>query len=118
MSFVTTVILIFPGFEHEEERMKEVNSFSCKGSRLDLRSIEGPNKTQFKAWYGGTKGIIGRIYIGSFNHFEVENFLEHVSKVGWEKPETIQVLIRNENEWTYSLYGMAGKQLIYKAIEQ
>lgn len=76
MSFVTTVILLFPGSENEIERIKEVNSFSYGNLPLDLRSIESPNKDPFTAWYGGTKSTIGRVYIGSYNHFEVGTFFE------------------------------------------
>jgi len=118
MSFVTTVILIFPGIEKEDERIREVNSFSFRNLQLDLRSVESPNKEPFVAWYGGTKSVNGHIYIGSYNYFEVEKFLKHISGVGWENPEYVQIFIRNENEWNYSLYGDAGKKLIYKAIEQ
>ncbi len=118
MSFVTTVILIFPGIEDEKERMKEINSFSYRKLPLDLRSVESPNKEPFSAWYGGTKTVNGHVYIGSYNYFEVEKFLEHVSNVHWENPEYVQILIRNENEWNYNLYGNAGKKLIHKAIEQ
>lgn len=118
MSFVTTVILIFPGLENETERINEVNSFRYNGHSLDIRSIESPNAEPLVSWYGGTKGAIGRIYIGSYNYFEVEAFLKHIANVRWEEPAYVQILIRNENEWNYSLYGNAGKQLIYKAIEQ
>jgi hypothetical protein len=118
MSFVTTVVLIFSGMENEEERIKEVNSFSYRKLPLDIRSVEAPNKVPYTAWYGGTKGINGCIYIGSYNHFEVEDFLKHVAKANWEDPEYVQIFIRNENEWNYSLYGDAGRKLIYKAIQE
>ena len=118
MSFVTSVILIFPRTENEEERIAEVNSFVYRKLPLDIRSIESPNKEPFTAWYGGTKSMNGHVYIGSYNYFEIDNFLKHISQVKWEDTKYVQVLIRNENEWTYSLYGNAGKELIHKAIEQ
>lgn len=118
MSFVTTVILIFSGIENEEERIREVNSFSYRNLPLDIRSVETPNKEPYTAWYGGTKGINGRIYIGSYNHFEVDNFLKHISKINWEYPEYVQLLIQNEDEYNYSLYLDAGKNLQYKSIHE
>ncbi|WKZ58226.1 MAG: hypothetical protein QY309_10130 [Cyclobacteriaceae bacterium] len=118
MSFVTTVILVFSGSEDEEERIREVNSFSYRNLSLDIRSVESVNVEPFTAWYGGTKSIIGPIYIGSYNHFDVASFLAHLGTVKWDDPKYVQVLIRNENEWNYSLYGDAGRELIYKAIEQ
>ena len=113
MSFVTTVILIFSGVEDEEERIKEVNSFPWGSYQLDLRSIDNP-----RVCYGGNKKINGYIYIGSYNYFEVERFLNHVSEVKWEKSEYVQILISNENEWNYSLYGNAGKELLHKAVRE
>lgn len=118
MSFVTTVILVFPGMEDKDERIKEVNSFNYRNLPLDIRSVESVNLEPFTAWYGGTKRINGHIYIGSYNHFDVVSFLAHLGTVNWENPKCVQVLIRNENEWNYSLYGNAGRELIYKAIEQ
>jgi hypothetical protein len=118
MSFVTSVILIFSGVEDEEERIREVNSFSYRNIPLDIRSIESPNKEEFTAWYGGTKSINGHVYVGSYNYFEINKFLHHISQVNWEKSEYVQILIRSENEWNYNLFGNAGKEQIYKAIIQ
>jgi hypothetical protein len=118
MSFVTTIVLMFPGIEDEEERMKELNAFSYRDLPLDLRSVDGVTKAPYSAWYGGTKSVNGRIYIGSYNHFDVPGFLNHLMNVKWEEPGYVQVLIRSENEWNYNVYGNAGKTLLYKAIEQ
>ncbi|MBO2007911.1 hypothetical protein [Hymenobacter negativus] len=121
MSVVTTVLLIFPGSEHEPARIREVNAFESPGQTVNLVSVEAPNAalSEFHCWYGGTKSALGHLYLGSFNHFDLDGFRRHLSQqVQWEDPEHVQVLIRRENEWAYSLYTHAGAQLVYQAPTQ
>ncbi|MFM7853726.1 MAG: hypothetical protein ACKO96_17840 [Flammeovirgaceae bacterium] len=119
MSFVTTILLVFPGLENEMERINEVNSFTYRNLPLDIRSVDWPNKEPYTAWYGGTKFVNGCLYLGSYNHFKIDDFLRHLSSsVNWEYPEYVQLFVRNENEWNYNIYSNAGKDLVYRAIEQ
>ena len=121
MSFVTTVLLLFPGVEHAEARLLEVNAFRYRGMPVNLVSVEAPNAAlpPFHAWYGGTKSALGHLYLGSFNHFDLPGFLQHLSQqVAWECPEHVQVLARRENEWAYSVYTDAGATQAYLAPEQ
>lgn len=116
MSFVTTIILIFSKSENEEARIKEVNQFAYRGESIGLRSIEDAvGRDRNVLWYGGNRHVISSIYIGSYNHFDVNGFLMHLGYVNWEEPGIVQVLVKSEDEWNFNIYGNAGKDLLVKA---
>ena len=120
MSFVTDVILVFPSTENEIKRVKEVNSFSdIKSGNLNLKSIDEPNNNNKEwAWYGGSKFFSNYIYVGAFNHLNLESFLNHVSmNVNWEEPEYVQLFIGLENEYTFRVYNNAGSSLVVDSVK-
>lgn len=117
MSFVTSIILIFSSLEDEKLRISEVNSFLVRGNSINLKSIEHFNNESFQ-WYGGSKSLLSNIYVGSYNYLDLEKFLIHISKVKWEEPQYVQLLIRTENEYTYRIYVDVGKTLALDSFKE
>ena len=115
MSFVTTVLLVFPKAEDEEMRMGEVNQFHYLDTPLSLRSIEEASGNRDITWYGGNKPVVTNVYIGSYNHFDIRGFLDHLRSVRWENPERVQVFVQSEDEWMFNVYGGEGLELLMKA---
>lgn len=92
MSVVTNVILCVPAGEHAAS-MKHVNDYLGK---LEDRP------TQLKLFpegaEGGTKYLEVELWIGAFNHLDVQSFIDAVSSAPWEDPEIVQLLIQEQDE--------------------
>ena len=104
MSNYTSVILIIPGVENEIERIAEVNSFELRGKKIKLWDLNDTNKFP---------DIFPRsTYAGTFNDFNLDDFLKHLqTKVKWENPEYVQLLIKEEGYFTCKIYSGAGQNL-------
>jgi hypothetical protein len=110
MSKYTSIILIIPGVENENERITEVNSFEIKpGIKLNLWDINDTKKYP---------DIFPRFtYVGTYNFFDTEKFLQHLQTVNWEFPEYIQVLIQEEDAFTCKIYSNAGAKLEVDSVK-
>lgn len=98
MSLVTNCILSFCGAE-EYERIEEVNSFfDCK----PLTSCD--DESLPRGWYGGTKMLETSIYIGAFNYLLRYDFLNHISTIGWEFPEDVQLLLQEQDDNCFAVF--------------
>jgi hypothetical protein len=99
MSNVTNIILTISCSDDEIEKIKQVNSFVYRGLQMDLVSADY-NKVMATGtrWYGGTKFLEAGIYIGAFNHFPLTEFVDHLKKINWEYPESVQVIYRGQDD--------------------
>lgn len=107
MSRVTNIILSFSTVEDEDARIKEVNAFQYRHLQLDLVSADY-NKDMEKGtvWYGGTKFLETRIYVGAFNYFDTQAFLAHVKQISWEEPEDVLLIIKEEWDTRFKLVSL------------
>ena len=97
MSEVTNLILSFSIGEDEEVRLKEVNSFRYRDLEMNLVSADfNKNMDGSTAWYGGTKFLETPLYIGAFNHFDLDGFISHLKKINWDQPENVQVIVKGQ----------------------
>jgi len=99
MSIVTNLILHFSIGEDQGARIKDVNSFRYRDIQLNLVSVDF-NKDMEKgySWYGGTKFLETPLYIGAFNHFDLRGFVDHLKKIRWEKPQCVQVIVKEQDD--------------------
>ena len=99
MSIVTNIILTISCSDDEIEKIQQVNSFVYRGLQMNLVSADY-NKVMATgtSWYGGTKFLEAGIYIGAFNHFPLTEFVEHLKKINWENPESVQVIYKGQDD--------------------
>jgi len=103
MSEVTNLIISFSVGEDEKLRIKEVNLFSNNGRGFTINSAdfeEGSNwlrKENRKRWYGGSKMLETPLYIGAFNHLDLEGLINHMKQIKWEEPENVQLILKEQD---------------------
>ncbi len=102
MSVVTNCIFSFSVLEDEPEIADQVNFyfyvFECKPLISCDNTWYVPN-----GWYGGSKMLETPLYIGAFNCFDVDLFLEHVRKIEFRCPEDVQLMVQEQEESRFTL---------------
>ena len=89
MSTVTNVIFVTSVDEYEAtQALKKISSF-------ELETHWEPISDSHT---GGSKNIECVIYIGAFNHFDEDKFVDEIKKVEWKYPEEIQVMVRRQDD--------------------
>lgn len=101
MSEVTNLIFTFSFAEDQVNRIKEVNFFHNNGRGFELVSADFYFKPNFlskkRKWYGGTKNLECSLFIGAYNHLDVEGFIEHLRDIEWEYPEEVQIILKKHD---------------------
>jgi hypothetical protein len=104
MSRVTNLILSFSTGENEEKCMSVVNSYQYRNITLNLVSIDyNKNVEKGYCWYGGTKFMEANLYVGAFNHFDLDDFVAFLKTVKWEEPEDVQLIVKEEWETKFRI---------------
>ena len=102
MSVVTNAILAFSIMEDEDKKYKEVNAYfeDSKGF------VSCDDKDLPSGWYGGNKMLETNVAIGSFNHFSIENFMNHLAKIHWKEPENVQLIAQEQEENKFKIISL------------
>ena len=112
MSEVTNLIFTFSNSEDEERRIREVNLFNLNGNNLDLVSadfLRGTNvfrKNNRKSWYGGSKFLETPLYIGAYNHFDLQGFIDYLKLIEWEEIDKVQIIVKEQNDDQFKIIGL------------
>ena len=112
MSEVTNLIISFSIGEDEKSRISEVNLFFNNGRGFKINSAdfeEGRNwrgKPNRKRWYGGSKMLETPLYLGAFNHLDIEGLIEHLKEIDWEEPENVQLIVKTQESDTFKIIGI------------
>lgn len=96
MSVVTNVILI--------TAVSDLNLDHLAIPGLDgfyLVSVDTPSLP--RGWYGGSKMLECTVYIGAFNHLDLDAFLLWVSRLPFEFPSRVQLLYKEEDDLIFTL---------------
>jgi len=99
MSVVTNLILSFSIGEDEISRVDEINLFHNNGRGFKLASADFEieiNQDSNKAWYGGSKFLGTPLYIGAYNHLDIEGLIEYLKIINWKYPESVQLFLKEE----------------------
>jgi hypothetical protein len=49
-----------------------------------------------KGWYGGHKFIEGGIFIGAYNHLNLEEFIVFLRNMRWDSPEDVRLFVKEQ----------------------
>ena len=99
MSVVTNLILTFATGEDEIACEKAINDYTYHGLKMNLVSVDfDKDQKAGKAWYGGGKFLEAALYIGAFNHFDIEDFRKYLRKLNWEFPELVQLIVKEQDD--------------------
>ena len=104
MSKVTDVILLHGLSEEvEEDRtpppILSLNKWLTEERYGSLDRVDG--------WAGGNKAFQAFAWMGAFNYFHAKAFIEQVRAQEWEDRDSVQVLIKEEEEFRFTLYNRA-----------
>ncbi|TCC87331.1 hypothetical protein EZ428_21775 [Pedobacter frigiditerrae] len=94
MSNVTNLILSFSLSENEQEILEELEKFSYNQNEFEIVSVNDDKLPN--AWYGGTKNLETNLFIGAYNHFESEKFIDFLRKISWKEMGEVQVIIKGQ----------------------
>lgn len=110
MSSFTSIMLFISPLEDEKERIKEINSITVNGSTVFF--IDVNDHQQFPDAFPRF------IYVATFNHFKLEEFMTLLqSKVAWEFPQYVQLIVQEEMDYTLKFYSEAGKKLLVDSVK-
>jgi len=102
MSVVTNLILLFSKSEDCTIIEQQLAEFKYSNNIIfQIASIE--NDKLPKGWYGGSKYMEANIYLGAFNHFNTNDFINHLKSIKWENPQDVQIIVKEENEFKFKL---------------
>lgn len=106
MSIVTNLLLTFSISEDEPTRMKEVNWFQHRGRDINLTSADfsiGGMKS-----YDGSKNMEAILYIGVYNHFNLEEFITYLSGLRWKELDRVQLIVKEEEDEMFKILYLNG----------
>lgn len=111
MSRYTSLMLIIPGVEDENVRIEEVKMYEIiRGEKIQLVNLNDESK-----FYDLLPQFV---YAGTFNHFDLDSFLVHLkTRVNWEYPEYVQLIVQEEGAYSCKIYGEAGARLDVDSIK-
>lgn len=100
MSVVTNCILAFDLLEDEHTNIIiDVNSYFI--NECGFVSIDDPSLK--KGWYGGSKMFETRLYLGAFNHLDLNGFLEHLKSIKFRYRGHVQLIKQGQYESVFSV---------------
>lgn len=103
MSRVSNVILTYHILEEEDVIDKAVRQLKCGDVQL-FESIDSDELP--KGWYGGSKMMETRIWLGAINHMLREDIVELINTVPWEYPEYVQVFVKEQEDNLFREYSI------------
>ncbi len=108
MSVVTNLILSFSTSENEIIRIEEINTFSNNGRGFKLVSAD--YERQFadepygvQTWYGGSKYLETPLFIGAYNHLDINGLINHLKTIHWEEPENVQLILKTQDSDSFEI---------------
>jgi hypothetical protein len=102
MSIVTNIIIATSISEDPEQLAHKFKEFQVNGNPFALVSID--NEALPKAWYGGSKMIEANVFIGAYNHLDLNALISFMrERVSWENPECVQLICKEENAYKFTL---------------
>ncbi len=97
MSRVTTLIILTGNSEDENYLKKAFHDFRVGNNPFNLVSVD--DEILPKGWYGGTKLISNKIFIGGYNYLELNELIEFMKqKITWHDENRVQLVVREQDD--------------------
>jgi hypothetical protein len=100
MSIVTNIILTCSSGENTSEISSQLAGFTYN-LNIPFNIVCVDDKKLPKGWYGGTKYIEGEIFIGAYNHLNLDEFVAFMKTVQWESPQNVRLFVKEQNDLTF-----------------
>lgn len=107
MSEVTNLILSIGTLDWDDRNIERINAYFEDGRR-GFVSVDSPELPS--GWYGGTKMLEARLYIGAFNYFDLEGFKNFLRSIHWEYPEEIQLIVKEHHDDVFRIETLTEEQ--------
>ena len=97
MSRVSNIILCIEGIDFDADRKcREIHAFFASDDIRGFVSVD--DEALPKRWYGGTKYLEADLYIGAFNHIDIEALISHIQGIEWQGPTSVQLMVKEQEE--------------------
>lgn len=96
MSQVTNVILKAAAGEYQIDKLNLLLAYACPFVDSD--------------YCAGDKHLEVNIYLGAFNHLDLDDFRRTVESVQWDYPESLQLFIQEDNDERFREVGLWERQ--------
>jgi hypothetical protein len=101
VSDVTNLIFAFSGVDEDLRKMDEVNTYFVDKGTKPLVSVDDERLP--RAWYGGSKSLECELYLGAFNHLDLDEFIKHVRTISWRVPECVQIIVKEQEDMKFTI---------------
>ena len=97
MSRVTTLIILTANSENENALKEAFRDFQVNNNQFNLVSVD--DEILPKRWYGGTKLVSNKIFIGGYNYLELDDLIEFMrKKITWREEQRVQLVVREQDD--------------------
>ena len=101
MSDVTNIIFALSIVDVDRGKMDEVNTYFVDKGIKPLVSVKDERLP--RAWYGGSKSLEAELYLGAFNHLDLDEFIKHVRTISWRFPESVQIIVKEQEDMKFTI---------------
>lgn len=105
MSYVTNVVLLFSLMEYDTETAG-VRQYPIV-QMLNKSAVDGMHSgalVRVSQYGAGIKVMEAVVYVGAFNFLDVDAFKRAVWALPWEEPESVQLLIKDQDDERFTLF--------------
>lgn len=98
MSWVTNVLLN-TGYKDSNTDCGTIVQASAYFEDRNIRGLVSLNDPSLpRGWYGGSKFLEAGLYVGAFNHLDLDDFIEHLRSLEWKEPSQVQLIVKKQEE--------------------
>ena len=101
VSDVTNLIFALHIVDVDRGKMHEVNTYFVDKGTKPLVSVDDERLP--RAWYGGSKFLECGLYLGAFNHLDLDEFIKHVRTISWRLPECVQIIVKEQDDMKFTI---------------
>ena len=111
MSNVTNLMIYFSIFEDEISKEIEINSFFNNGRQFKIISANFEEENDLEngdkqRWYGGSKCLETPLFIGAFNHLDLDGLVTYLKQMEWEEPQDVQIILKGEEDSKFRILSL------------
>lgn len=102
MSWITSLMLHISAVEDVDALLPGINAFF----KNYPNSVDGTPQTDsglapISQLVPGGKVFGAQVFVGAYNYFPVEKFLQHLRTLRWEEPELSQLFVLDEEDLSF-----------------